>query len=489
MNTQPNQPGDLKSNAAESANSKGTAKARPPQSRGSAGQDAINSLRAAPEHRLEELRKQRQQEAEATMFNPLGESEQANLRVPPYSFRERIEHMISRDPRKAIFRQMLHAINPNTAPESHAPVVHLALVGTSLQNFVNVLLPWARQASADASADQNQVEAKVWGVSLPHREEVRGFIQAYAYLGGGDPGLAKLNTPAERAIVQKNGAIALEVALHKAMKPLRALNPHQVWAEAKTSDVGAQEAGRVYLSAASSVVPFVYHRMVEDLAAIAWNRDLIAPRDGRVAAPALTPRELAYAVLRSAVLNHTNAETLAQVRKQISLCVAPRSSAGEVKQALNTITSSLPIESLATHRRFIKYVVMNAPKAHTGSQLLHEAWRQVSRDFSPTALCDLLSVESSILRVIQPTESVYRGGRGVVAHQVLTSAFGEYTRALRSSIPWQVITQEGKFAFSQSIGTEPRVLDKAAIAELLPLSALLAGVPLVERNRMFSVFC
>lgn len=489
MNTQPNQSGGKDSNVSGDAKPKRTTKAKPAShGRDPLAQEAIKSLKEAPDLRLDELRRQRREENEATMFNPLGESAQAVVQVPPYKFRERVDHMISRDPRKELFRRMLHAIDSNIAPENHAPVVHLALVGTSLKNFVNVLLPWARQSIILPSADKNEIEAKLWGVPLPHRDEVRGFIQAYAYLGSENSQSVSLNVSAERAIIQKNGAIALEVALHKAMKPLRALNPHQVWAEAQTSDVGAQEAARVYLSAVSTVVPFVYHRMIEDLAAITWNRDLIAPRDGRVAAPVLTPNELAYAVLRSAVLNHASAENLVRLQKQVDRCVAPRSTASDVERSLDSITASLPLEPLAPHRRFIDFVVKNARVASSGSQLLHEAWRKVSRDFSPHALRDLFSVESAVLRVMQSTEPVYRGGGGVVAHKVLTTAFDEYTRALNSSVPWQVITQQGKFMFSASAGTEPRVLDKAAIAALVPVSALLAGVPIVERNRLSAVF-
>jgi len=280
------------------------------------------------------------------------------------------------------------------------------------------------------------------------------------------------------------GALNLETDLYRAMRRLQASNPQPVWAEKNVNQVGAHTAGEVYLEGVQSCIPSTYHDSVRNLAAIAWNRDMIAPRDGRSTLSILTPVELASSTLRAAVLNYTDATTLRSLQRDIAVFLSPSATSKAVAQSRSLILSSLPLESSDPHRRFITHIADNVRSADSGSTLLQVAWGQVRNEFHTHVVSDLLRIESSVLATIKLSEQPFRGNNKFVAGDVVSESLLKFEQICRHNLLWNLIKYAGKFEFRATPHRPARVIDRNAIAEAVPVSRILAGVPYAERAKL-----
>jgi hypothetical protein len=378
---------------------------------------------------------------------------------------------------------MLKAIDPERQPTGHDPIVYLALTGVPYETFV-ALLPWVRKSLDSTFSGPETVEATVWGVAPPRGQEVSAVLQHLAFSHEAISQGGKLIAEARLAIIKRTGALNLEAALYRAMNRLQSWNPQQVWAQANLHDVGAQVAANVYVDTVRTRISSKYHDSVRNLAAIAWNKDMIAPRDGRVAASILTPMELASSTLRAAVLNYTDAETLRGLQRDIRCWLSSGSTKKQIGQSLNRIVSSLGLQDSDPHRRFIEHVVKKSRSGVSGPELLQAAWGQVSSEFESHAVSDLLRIESGVLATIKLSSPPFRGNAEFFARDVVSASLRQFSQVCRHNLLWTMITNAGTFSFKAIHDRPAREIDAQAITAAVPVSRILAGVPYVERAKL-----
>lgn len=389
-----------------------------------------------------------------------------------------------------IYRKLLEDIEPGVTALEHTPVLYLALNGVGTNLFTK-LLAWVRSSverreNLSDEVGRTVLEARLWGVSCPGSDQIRGFLQTYAELAGQPMSELELASIAKRALIKTSGVLQLEANLQKAVKVLDSINPPAIW-ESQSIRTGAREAGERYVRAVAQFIPSSYREVSAHLAAIAWNRDHASQDSGRAVAPAMTSAELLRLTVSAAISNRASAAERPGLEKEMRICTDVRAKATQVKQSANKIFGMLKLEKDRPHRRFLEAVVEGASASTSGSDLLAAAWRTIAREFDDNTLSDLSWLEANVLQFTRPTDVMPEGRSDASSRDILSRCLGIYRRAALGCIPLQVTGAQGILRARRANNQGVAPIDAARVASLVSLSEILAGIPWSEKQKLREV--
>lgn len=409
------------------------------------------------------------------LLNPLLEvtPDPARVQVGKQPYNQMVTTILETHPLGLLYREMLtgYGLNP--------PVFSLALLAPIDSNgqiapFKSHL--WGiRQDLSVVYPDARDREAALWGVPLPSRWQIGGFMQEVARIHGSET--AKQVEKVQLALIKNDGVRNLAAFLQTAEQRIYAWNPLTVWAKEPVSPVSCLRAGDLYVSTVASLLPISKRDAARNLAVVMWNRRKLVEDFTMLQGRGIQGLQVAETALLAAVANRSPAMSMDNSQRR-DVLAALNPSNKRFSQDLSRIFQKLELGSNDPHRKFLQELVHSVRADLPVDTVMERALASIADHYPLDDVYNLVRLEFSLLPPNQPKLQEVPGQLEYKLEEFLVASLRGYVEASQRNFLMRVSLLQDK-----DLVDGRTKLSGSDIAKLAELSIILAAIPRVQLEK------